>query len=214
MSRASQSGVRWNRRQVIQASLASGLLAVFRPVLSLGQVVPPSDLTPAQAGVDASQQLASPDWKPAFLNDQQNETLISLSDLLIPDTDTPGAKQALVNRSIDTMLAAEPVKSQQKFLQDLAFLDAAGRQEYGKEFRALSADEHNELLRPLSYPERPSFWTEDAPPDPGREHFQRLKSRIVFAYYTSEIGMRELGWDGSITHGPFAGCPHPKGSHK
>jgi hypothetical protein len=203
-----------SRRQVIQATLIGGVWVAFRPVLSLAQAVQPSDLTPAQSGVDYSKTLASPDWKPAFFSDQQNETLISFSDLLIPKTETPGAKEALCNRSIDAVLAAEPSEAQQQFLKDLASLDESSQKEYGKEFRALSPDEQNELLRPLAYTPRQRNWGEDIALDPRREQFEHLKYRVVYAYYSSEIGQRELGWDGAYTHGPYTGCPHAAGTHK
>ena len=64
------------------------------------------------AGYDTSKELARSDWTPAFLDEHQNETLIALSDLIIPKTDTPGAKEALVNRFIDQVLAAESAQDQ------------------------------------------------------------------------------------------------------
>ena len=74
-----------------------------------------SELTPAQSGVDASKELKAAEWKPLFLDEHQNETLIVLSDLIIPATDTPGAKEALVNRYIDLVMAAETPEKQQRF---------------------------------------------------------------------------------------------------
>jgi len=67
----------------------------------------------------------------------------------------------------------------------------------------------------LAYSRGPSGWTgEAAGPDTGHEHFENLKQRIVFAYYSSEIGGRELGWDGNVMHGVYQGCDHEEGSHK
>ena len=88
------------RRELIRAGILSGAVAAaLRPRLASAQgVSPSSELTPAQKGVDASKDLAAPGWKPLFLDEHQNETLIALSDLIIPATDTPGAKEALVNR--------------------------------------------------------------------------------------------------------------------
>ncbi len=203
-----------NRRQVIQASFIGGVWVAFQPVLSLAQAVQPSDFTPAQSGVDYSKTLASPEWKPTFLNDEQNETLISFSDLLIPKTDTPGAKEALCNRSIDIVVAAEPAEEQKQFLKALTSLDESSQKEYGKEFRALSSEEQNELLRPLAYTPGRRNWGEDIAPDPRRDQFEHLKHRVVYAYYSSEIGQRELGWDGAYTHGPYTGCQHAAGTHK
>jgi hypothetical protein len=50
--------------------------------------------------------------------------------------------------------------------------------------------------------------------DPGHSHFEALKERIMTAYYSSQIGEKELGWDGAFAHGPYQGCEHPEGEHK
>jgi len=112
------------RREMIRASLFAGAAAAVRPPLSAAQsTAMPSELTPAQSGVDASKDLSAPGWKPLFLDEHQNETLIILSDLIIPATDTPGAKEALVNRYIDLVLAAESSEAQRSFLNSLGYLD-------------------------------------------------------------------------------------------
>ena len=54
---------------------------------------------------DASKDLARQDWKPVFLDPHQNETLIALSDMILPKTDTPGAKEALVMVTAATAVA-------------------------------------------------------------------------------------------------------------
>ena len=47
-------------------------------------------------------------WKPNFLTKEEIITLENLVDILIPITDTPGAKDALVHRFIDEMLFILP----------------------------------------------------------------------------------------------------------
>jgi hypothetical protein len=42
-------------------------------------------------------------------------------------------------------------------------------------------------------------------------HFQNLKDWIAGAYYSSEPGMRELGWDGNMIHQELPRCTHPGG---
>lgn len=44
-----------------------------------------------------------------------------------------------------------------------------------------------------------------------RDRFEHLKGWIVGAYYSSEIGMRELGWTGNVFFASFPGCEHPGG---
>lgn len=202
-----------SRRDLIRAALLAGTSVALGPAFSFAQTAA-SELTPAQRGEDDSKLLADPNWKPAFLNEAQNETLIALSAAIIPATETPGAKEALVNRYLDLVLAGEPAESQQTFLASLTYIDSESQRLFEKNFRSLTLEEQDDLLRPLAYPQRPSFWGNKDLPDPGVEHFGRLKSMIAMAYYTSEIGERELGWDGSFTHGPYLGCEHPTTTHK
>jgi hypothetical protein len=203
---------------MIRASVITGAAAALRPPLAAAQSAapaPPSELTPAQSGVDASKDLAAPGWKPLFLDDHQNETLIVLSDLMIPATDTPGAKEALVNRYIDLVLAAETRDTQRAFLNSLGYLDGESIRRYKSAFRYLSREDQDDLLHSFAYPKNGSGWTGEAPPpDLGHGHFEALKGRIVTAYYSSQIGEKELGWDGAFAHGPYQGCEHPEGEHK
>jgi hypothetical protein len=205
------------RRELLRAGAFAGAVAALRPPLDRPpQSVPKSsELTPAQSGVDASQELSSPNWKPLFLDDHQNETIIILSDLVIPATDTPGAKDALVNRFIDLVLAAETHDRQRSFLDSLGYLDGESMRRYKSAFRYLKRDEQDDLLHALAYPRTGSGWTgEAAAPDIGHAHVEKLKQHIAGAYYSSQVGQRDLGWDGAFSHGPYQGCEHPEGNHK
>jgi hypothetical protein len=207
------------RRDLLRAGVLTGAAAALRPPIAASQnpaaAAQANELTPAQRGVDASKDLASPNWKLLFFDEHQNETLIILSDLIIPATDTPGAKAALVNRYIDVVLAAETRENQRAFLNSLSYLDGESMRRYKSAFRYLPASDQNDLLHSLAYPDAVSPWTsEAAAPNPGHTHFELLKQRVGIAYYNSEIGTnRELGWDGNFTHGTYQGCDH-EGNHK
>jgi gluconate 2-dehydrogenase gamma chain len=204
------------RRELLKAGAFAGAVAALRPPMAQGQDGKANaEFTPAQNGVDASNDLAAPGWKPKFFDEHQNETLIVLSDLIIPATDTPGAKEALVNRYIDLVLAAEKPEAQKTFLNSLSFLDGESMRRYKAAFRYLKREDQDDLLHALAYPKAGSGWTgEAATADPGHTHFAFLKQRIAGAYYSSQIGEKELGWDGAFAHGPYKGCEHAEGSHK
>jgi hypothetical protein len=213
------------RREMIRGSVLAGAVAALQPSLVAAQsaaqtssqaAAQPSELTPAQSGVDASKDLAAPGWKPLFLDEHQNETLIVLSDLIIPATDTPGAKEALVNRYIDLVLAAETPEVQLAFLNSLGYLDGESMRRFKAAFRYLAREDQDILLHALAYPQTGSGWAGDtnAVSDSGHGHFEALKGRIMGAYYSSQIGEKELGWDGAFAHGPYQGCEHPEGEHK
>jgi len=205
------------RRELIRAGFIAGAAAALRPSLAKAQsAAQSSELTPAQSGVDASKDLTAPGWKPLFLDEHQNETLIVLSELIIPGTDTPGAKEALVNRYIDLVLAAEKPEAQRGFLNSLGYLDGASMRRFKGVFRYLPRADQENLLNGMAYAVNESRWTgeADAKPNVGRVHFEALKGRVMTAYYSSQIGEKELGWDGAFAHGPFEGCDHPEGNHK
>lgn len=166
------------------------------------------------ADFNASSELARSDWKPIFLDEHQNETLLLLAELIIPKTGTPGAKEALVNRFIDRLLAAESPETQRTFLEALAYLDGECMVRFRTAFRYVPSESQVEFLRLLAYPHSLATWGgEAADESPGHKHFGVLKGWISRAFYSSEAGMRELGWDGP-PHGEFEGCTHPDGSHK
>jgi gluconate 2-dehydrogenase gamma chain len=206
------------RRDLLRAGVLTGAAAALAPPRTPAQNPTPAqapELTPAQRGVDASRDLANANWKPLFFDEHQNETVVVLSDLIIPATDTPGAKEALVNRYIDLVLAAETRENQRAFLNSLSYLDGESMRRYKAAFRYLKRADQDDLLHGLAYPIADSGWTgEVATQDPGHAHFELLKQRIGIAYYNSEIGTtRELGWDGNFTHGVYQGCEH-EGNHK
>ena len=206
-----------NRRDLIRAALLATAASALGPSFSLAQAIE-SGLTPAARGEDGAAFLTNPNWKPVFLNDHQNETLIVVSDVIIPETDTPGAKAAFVNRYLDLLVSVQPTEFQQEFAAALKSIDSESQAEFGKDFRALSREDQIWLLSAWAYPLESSHWTERNDPHAkpaglAQEHFHRLKALIAAAYYGSEIGQKELGWDGEITHGPYQGCEHQTSTH-
>lgn len=195
-----------DRRELFRRTLwgAAGVTAGAVPSAQAREIPP---------DYDASKDLARGDWKPAFLDDHQNETLIALSDRIIPQTDTPGAKEALANRFIDRVLAAESRETQRGFGEALAYLDGECMARYRTAFRYLPAESQVEFLFLVAYPHSLATWGEAASESPAYKHFSTLKDWISRAFFNSEIGMRELGWDGP-PHGEFEGCIHGEGSHK
>lgn len=206
-----------NRRELIRAALFASVATVLGPTFSVAQAVS-SGLTAAARGEDGSAVLSDPNWKPAFLNEHQNATLIMVSDVIIPATETPGAKAALVNRYLDLLLSVQPAGFQQRFSGALAFIDDESQKEFKSDFVQLTPENQVWLLNQWAFARENSRWTErddrhGEPGDPGQRNFQLLKTLIATGYYESEMGQKELGWDGEMTHGPYLGCEHATGTH-
>lgn len=195
-----------NRRELLRNSLLTIGAAASLNI--------PVDALVFASGDDASRELARPDWKPVFLNSQQNDALIALSETIIPTTDTPGATAALVNRFLDLVLSVLPPQTQHEFLDSLAWFDAGANARYKTNFVNLSDPEKQDLLTLVARPHTPDGWRETDANFDGHQHFERMKGWISSAYYSSAVGLKELGWDGWPARGVFEGCEHQPGEHE
>jgi len=161
----------------------------------------------AEGHTHAAQVAASAaTWSPSVLTPRQDEAVIALTELIIPATETPGAKAALVNRFVDHVLSTVDAKTRDEFIRGLTWLDDRCRARVGKDIASASAAELTTVLTPLAA--EGTAPTADAP---GVAFFRVIKSMTITGYYTSEIGLRqELGDDGRMMLGTFEGCTHPE----
>ena len=144
-------------------------------------------------------------WRPRFFSEAQNETVTAIAELIIPETDTPGARAAKVNEHIDLVLSEESPEVQQSFLKGLEWIDRKSRQLFGANFRQISGEQQLSILTEVAM-------ASTVPPkdDVRRQFFEDIKRRTTFAYYTSEIGIhQELKYKGNAVLGDWPGCPHP-----
>ncbi len=200
-----------NRRDWFRSAVIGGA-AVLAPVAEGQKAMPGQTADNREHPNWTVPDLAAADWKPVFLDAHQDATLAVLADAMIPETDTPGAKAALVDRFIDLLLAAETPERQKAFVESLSYIDGESFGRYGAAFVDLKPESRRELLELLAYPMGESGWTgERSGGGDGHKHFEHLKGWITQAFYTSEVGMKSLGWDGQVIHGPMMGCPAKPG---
>ena len=155
--------------------------------------------TPAPAAAGSS-------WTPKVFDGHQNETVIVLSELIIPETDTPGAKGARVNEYIDGVLADAPAGDRDMFLGGLTWLDEQSRQRYKRPFANAAPEQQVAFLTELST-------TAEPPPElrRGAEFFTAIRAMTIAGYYTSEPGLlQEIGDPPSLFFTEFKGCTHPE----
>jgi hypothetical protein len=193
-----------NRREMLRRMLAGGAGAAVAPWVS--------GLTQAAeeraAHIHAAGQASAPaaDWTPKILSPHQNHMVVELTELIIPQTDTPGAKAAFVNRFIDNVLEDADARDRKEFLRGLQWVDERSRELFGSDFLNATPEQHNALLTVMSSGKNKSLMDQI-----GVEFFQSIKSLTITGYYTSEVGMRqELGDDGQLFFAEFKGCTHPE----
>jgi hypothetical protein len=196
-----------NRRQALQmlATGAVGVAASAAWVESLGA------LARQQAHAHAAEAaMIAQDWTPRVLTARQNDTVIALTELIIPDTGpapgTPGAKAARVNRFIDTVLHDAQPADVSAFMRGLGWIDGTSHALFGKDFLDANPADQTALLTRISKEGNP-----DGVNATGTDFFQAIKVMTINGYYTSEIGLRqELGDNGQLFLPQFPGCTHPE----
>jgi hypothetical protein len=131
-------------------------------------------------------------WTPQALTTGQVDLLGTLVDLIIPPTDTPGARDAGVPVFIDKLLR-DWVESEDRvrFQAGLAAVHEEMQETHGVAFREATPEQQNALLTRLDQ-EAMQAREEGATPLP---FFATLKEWTLVGYYTSEIGAtQELQW--------------------
>lgn len=221
MREADSSGRGMTRRDMVRRLLGSAGAGIALPGIAAAHLVH------KHLGVDATQtqgsgQAGASNWAPSFLDSHQNETLVVLAERLVP-----GSTAAQSDRFIDLALSAETQETQKKFLSALAAFEAESLHRYSRPFKDLSEAQQIDLLTIASTAEpgqgegrSSSDWMARATPSSSepshatlRDHFEYLKGWVSGAYYSSEIGMKELGWTGEHFFASFPGCQHPESHH-
>ena len=145
------------------------------------------------------------------LNAHQNLTIETMSDLIIPETSTPGAKGTKVSEFIDLMLTEWYDKpDSDRFLQGIADADAASHKRFGKDFAQCSALQQTQLMKgwddeAMRYSQAVKGAQKAKTTPPPANFFYTVKRLTLVGYYTSEVGFsKELGK--SIIPLKHAGC--------
>jgi gluconate 2-dehydrogenase gamma chain len=162
-------------------------------------------------------------YTPLFFSAQQYRMVEHLADMIIPEDETPGAKQAGVAEFIDFMVANRvPVSTsrdirstadaigagndaQNRFLAGISWMNAHSRGVFGHEFMDCTREQQTALLEELAYKSKYKPTTES-----GRAFFAMIRDYTVVGYYTTRIGLETLGYPGlQEVWMKLPGCPHP-----
>ena len=183
-------GQKLTRREMVERLLAGVAAGAAWPLIASSHPIH-QHLKNGVALDRAEAARAAASWKPLFLNQQQNETLVTLSESIVQ-----GSAQAQVNRFIDLLLSVDRTENQGKFVAAITALKGEAQKRFGRGFHQLTVSNRESLLTSVS--------GEGA----HRENFNHLKDWITVAYYSSEEGMRELGWTENRAFRTFPGCEH------
>lgn len=157
--------------------------------LALGDFALGSDVLAAATKAATEATTKAKAARPEYLSPDELALTGVLAELIIPQTDTPGALAVDAHRTVDHLLAVCALQpAQDAFRTGLARIDAVARAGDGKPFAALSPLRQAALLRAIDSGAAP-FHAND------QRFFRQLKGYVAFAYYTSEAGAsRELAY--------------------
>jgi hypothetical protein len=151
--------------------------------------------TPAKPAAPATgARPAAPAAAPAllFLDKHAFETLAILGDQIVP-----GSRAAKSAEFLDRLLSVESTDTQKRFTQSLGAFEREARAAHGKPWKALSAAEANTILTAMSAA---------AASEPTRRAFEFIKGGVAETYYSTQAGMKELGWNGALMFAAPIAC--------
>ena len=185
------------RRAVLQTLLGGVGAGLALPSVVEAQHPVQHHLASATGVEQAQKKAAAAAYKPEFFDAHQLKTLEVLAEAIVP-----GSTAAKVAPFLDQLWPSSRRRTSARSRRARRLRHGRLRQSR-KAWKAITAAEQDALLQEASTAE------------PGksklRNPFQNLKGWIAGAYYSSEPGMRELGWTGNVFHAELPGCTHPGG---
>lgn len=169
-----------------------------RDLIKLGAA---ATLTASLGAGEALAQSAPAPAGPAFFTREEFALVDELSEMIIPtDEHAPGARAAKAAAYIDARLAeAWEEKDKANWRNGLKLVEQLSRATHGKSFLQSSPEERLAILTRMAQ-------NEGKPQTPEEEFFAELKARVVHAYYTSEIGIKqEMEYKGNSYLAEFVG---------
>ena len=130
-----------------------------------------------------------------FLNEHELETIAALCDLILPATAMiGGALEAEVPAFIEFIVKDMP-NHQLPIRGGLAWLDNHSLKVHNLEFKKLTLDQQKAICDQIAFP------GETAPEMmPGEKLFTRMRNLTLTGYYTSKIGIEDLGYKGNVAN--------------
>lgn len=181
-----------DRRELLQ-------LLALSPLPALG-ISPGSVARAARHAREAAGQGAT--YAPKFFTAAEWRTVGVLADLIVPRDERSGsATEAGVPEFMDFVMTEYP-DHQVPVRGGLAWLERECRVRYGKGFAACATGEQTALLDRIAWPKR-------AAPEAsqGVAFFSRFRDLVLSGFWSSQVGVEDLGYLGNRFVAEWTGCP-------
>jgi hypothetical protein len=185
-----------NRRAVLRM-LSAGPIAAL--------AITEAEAQQAHQHVQAAQKAAQKTgiaFKPKFFTAREYETVRILSDVIIPADDRSGsATTAGVPEFMDFIMIDMPAR-QVAMRGGLAWLDLECQRRFDRTFTGASAEQRTQVLDDIAtYGELKPGLTH------GQAFFRAFRDLTASGFWTSKMGMSDLGYMGNTVVAKWDGCP-------
>jgi hypothetical protein len=155
---------------------------------------------PAVLGVlsGCSPKPSGASWNPQFLSKQEGAIVEEVAELIVPRTDTPGARDVGVPAFIDVILKdAYPSEDQARFVSGLKDFDSEAQRAHGKPFLELSQAQRLAFLQKThdvaATAEHAQADADDVPAAERKRPFVlMMKELTLLGFFTSEVGATQV----------------------
>lgn len=145
-----------------------------------------------------------------LFQEDQMDFLGDIAEVILPQTATPGAKEAGVGEFIPVMVRDCYTEEDQKiFMEGLTNLEKSSTSKFKKAFNELSFEEQTELIKGIDQ-EANEYHSNKKPEEP-KHYFRMIKELTLLGYFTSELGATK-----ALRYNPIPGryegdIPYTKG---
>jgi gluconate 2-dehydrogenase gamma chain len=185
------------RRRLLQALGAAPAVAALAFTESEAELV-------AQQAQTARRRAAAAGtgFKPKFFTAAEYAVVTALADLIIPKDERSGsASDAGVPEFVDYFVHAQ--KERQVAMRGgLVWLDTECRRRFDKAFMACSDAERRQVLDDIAYPAKA-----DKRFSHGVSFFTSLRDLVAGGFWSSKIGVADIGYQGNVPVGEWTGAP-------
>jgi gluconate 2-dehydrogenase gamma chain len=146
-------------------------------------------------------------YAPKFFTPHEWRTVRVLADIVIPKDERSGsATDAKAPEFMDFMLAEKDTSesSRVQMRGGLAWMDTEMRARFGTDFVSSADTNRRALLDDIAYPKKTR-----AELKRGATFFDRFRSSIASAFFSSAMGWQDLKYVGNVFNPGWNGCPPP-----
>lgn len=185
------------RRDVVKLLAAASLAAV-------GIGTPEIARAAGLADAALRTQEAGQQYTPVFFTAAEWPMVRALADQVIPrDARSGSATDAGVPEFMDFIMNDNP-KSRTWMRDGLKWLNAESDKRFGRTWVKCSMAQQRLVLNDIAFPKKAPAALKS-----GVDFFTRFRDLTSSGFWTSRIGVTDLGYQGNITMAAWTGCPEP-----